>query len=32
MSRDEFEAFLKARADEILDKAAKTMIEELADK
>jgi hypothetical protein len=32
MSRDEFEAFLKARADEILDKAAKAVIEELADK
>jgi hypothetical protein len=32
MSRDEFEAFLKAKADEILDKAAKTVIEELADK
>jgi hypothetical protein len=32
MSRDEFEAFLKAKADEILDKVAKTVIEELADK
>jgi hypothetical protein len=32
MSRDEFEAFLKARAEEILEKAAKTVIEELADK
>jgi hypothetical protein len=32
MSRDEFEVFLKARAEEILDKAAKTVIEELADK
>jgi hypothetical protein len=32
MSTDEFEAFLKARADEILDKAAKTVIEEMADK
>jgi hypothetical protein len=32
MSREEFEAFLKAKADEILDKAAKTVIEDLADK
>jgi hypothetical protein len=32
MSRDEFEAFLKAKPDEILDKAAKKVIEELADK
>jgi hypothetical protein len=32
MSRDEFEAFLKAKVDEILDKAAKTVIEDLADK
>jgi hypothetical protein len=32
MSREEFEAFLKAKAGEILDKAAKTVIEDLADK
>jgi hypothetical protein len=32
MSGEEFEAFLKAKADEILDKAAKTVIEDLADK
>jgi hypothetical protein len=32
MSREEFEAFLKAKADEILNKAAKTVIEDLADK
>jgi hypothetical protein len=32
MSGEEFEAFLKAKADKILDKAAKTVIEDLADK
>jgi signal recognition particle GTPase len=32
MSREEFEAFLKAKAGEILDKAAETVIEDLADK
>jgi hypothetical protein len=32
LSREEFEAFLKAKAGEILDKAAKTVIEDLADK
>jgi hypothetical protein len=32
MSREEFEAFLKAKAGEILDKAAKNVIEDLADK
>jgi hypothetical protein len=32
MSGEEFEDFLKAKADEILDKAAKMVIEDLADK